>query len=53
MNHPNARLGIPVCGIAALHEGEFAAISRTDHGDLHSPPSFDPVAGVPTPERRL
>ena len=40
MNHPNAQLGIPVCGIAARDEGEFAVISRTDHGDLHSPPSL-------------
>ena len=27
MNHPNARLGIPVCGIAARDEGEVAAAS--------------------------
>ena len=40
MNHPNARLGISVCGIAARDEGEVAAISRADHGDLHLPPSL-------------
>ena len=49
MNHPNARLGISVCGIAARDEGEVAAISRADHGDLHLPPSFTQLPASPLP----
>ena len=37
MNHPNARLGISVCGIAARDEGEVAAISRADWRSSLSP----------------
>ena len=52
MNHPNARLGIPVCGIAARDDGgEVAAIARADHGDPHGTALVCPVAGVATPER--
>jgi hypothetical protein len=51
IDHPNARLGIPVCGIAARDESEVAATPRADHGDLHSPPSLAqslPAWPVPT-----
>jgi hypothetical protein len=47
MNHPNARLGLPVCGIAARDEGETAIIPRGDTGDTHLSPLSLSVRGSP------
>lgn len=48
MNHPNARLGLPVCGIGARDDGEVAARSPSRSGDLHLPSLVYPVADVAT-----
>ena len=48
MNHPNARLGIPVCGIAARDDGgEVAAIPAPIMAIVMVPPSFAQLPASP------
>jgi hypothetical protein len=40
VDHPNARLGISVCGIAARDEGEVALLDAPIMANLNSGPSL-------------
>jgi hypothetical protein len=44
MNHPNARLGISVCGLAARDEGEVAAVSRQSRRSTFAAPAVQLLA---------